>query len=320
MRLIWFESCPLDLQAEPIMNSIDCSVNFPRLLRVLALLAYFSLEAQSSQAQTEEPARPVYVEIVKKDNTILNGQLLGVKRDTASFRDEYGNEFRIPMTDIRNIDYRSSSKKRNRWTDSPNILRYLFAPTALQLERGDVIYQNTYLFLNSAQVGISDRMIVGAGVDVGSAGTYYFNTKVNLFNRDKYKFAAGLSYFHLPADLIETTSGEDIRDLGIVSAVATWGNPNHHFSIGAGYLVFRSYFLPPLVSVSGTTRFAKNFALVTENWFFFVGEQLDIPVIISAGLRYIGKRSTIDVGYFGDHKFSGEIGIPYISYSIQLWR
>ncbi|HYC84313.1 MAG TPA: hypothetical protein VEB86_03785 [Chryseosolibacter sp.] len=272
----------------------------------------------AAQDQPTPPAKPARVEIIKTDDSVLRGQLLGVKRDTATFRNDQGIESRIPMNEIRKIDY-AVTKRSDYWHDSPNALRYLISPTAWPLEQGEVLWHNTYLILNSIQVGVSDDITIGGGADVFSGNLFFFNAKAHLLSKPTYKFSIALNYFHLPEDFLENVAGDDLRDLGMVYGLGTWGNSNHHFTVGAGYLILKSELLPPIVSVGGTTRFTKNFALVTENWFLFVGQQhVDVPVIISAGIRYIGERSSVDVAFYGDHEFSGEIAIPYFSYSIRL--
>jgi len=293
------------------MKIIRDPAGFSNFLRLILLVIAFSLNGQDA-------VKPVFVEITTQDDTILKGQLLGVKNDTVAFRNQYDEALRIPMKSIRSIEYSSSLRRRKSWPESPNSVRYLFAPTAYPLKEEEILYQNTYLFLNSVQMGVSESVTLGAGMDVFGARTYFLTTKVNVFNRVRYKFSAGATYFHLPNDAIETTSGDDIRDIGIVYGAGTWGNTNHHFTVGAGYLVVKSYFLPPIVSISGTTRLARNFALVTENWFFFVGEHLNIPAIISGGVRYIGRKSTLDLAFYTDHTFSGDVALPYISYSVRL--
>jgi hypothetical protein len=105
--------------------------------------------------------------------------------------------------------------------------------------------------------------------------------------------------------------------MGIIQGVSTWGNTNNHITLGVGYIIFSNDFLPPVVSFSGCVKLIKRIGLVSENWLLFLGEQFKVPSIVSLGVRYIGNRSTVDIAFFSDAKFSGELPLPYFSYSFK---
>ena len=268
----------------------------------------------------ETPSKPVTVEIEKKDATMLKGRLLGIARDSVRIIDDNNQEWKIALKEIRNIEYIDTLRKRERWFDSPNTMRYLLTSTALPLRKKEVVLQATYLVLVSVHYGLTNRVSIGAGTDIFTRSTYFLNTKINLVNEGKYKFSTGINYYRLPRNFITTSSHNDIRDLGMLYGTGTWGDQNHHLSIGAGYMYAGGSFLPPIVTVSGTTRFAKHFALVTENWFFFVGSHADLPVLISLGARYISKRSSVDLAFYNDQNFSLDTGFPYIGYTFKIGK
>lgn len=286
-----------------------------RLFLFLATLVLFH------NLMAQEPApRRVTVEVERKDATTLKGKLLGIAKDTVKLIDAGNREWKIAMKDIRNIEYIDSLRVRNTWFDSPNSTRYLFTATGLPLRKKEIVLQSTYLFLVSVHYGLSSRVSIGAGTEIFSHSTSFLNAKINLVNDARYKFSTGINYYRLPKDFITTVSNEDIRNIGMVYAASTWGVPNHHLTLGAGYMYTGGSFLPPIVTLSGTTRLGKRFGLVTENWFFFVGEHTDLPVLISLGLRYMSKRSAVDLALFSDHEFTDGVIFPYVGYTFKIRR
>jgi hypothetical protein len=273
------------------------------------------------QRSLAQQNKPVPVEIEKKDATVVKGKLLGIARDSVRIVDEYNQELRISLRDIRNIDYIDSMRVNKRWNEAPNTLRYFLAPTAIPLRKKEIVFQATDIAILSAHYGLSNRVTIGGGVEPFSGGTYFLNAKVNILSQPKFKFSMGGSYFGLPANFITTTSGDDVRGFGMLFGAGTWGNANNHLTVGTGYMYVLGSFLPPLVTVSGTVRFARNFAFVTENWFFFVGSKIDdLPPLVSLGLRYINKRSSLDLSFYSDYQFSSDVILPHFGYTIKLGK
>jgi hypothetical protein len=286
------------------------------LLLSFAVIRVYQLEAQ------DQPRQKINVEIEKKDDTVLKGKILSIRKDTAVFQDYNGQIQRIAMKEIRNIEYVDTLRGRShRWFESPNTMRYLLTATAFPLKKNQVILASTYIAINSVHYGISDKISVGGGGDIFTKSVGFLNLKTNIINNRTHRLSAGLTYYRLPSDFIETYSGESVRNMGMITAASTWGNANNHFTIGAGYTYIVKGFLPPIVTLGGTKRIAKNFALVTENWFLFVGQRTGIPVIVSLGMRYLSKRSSLDLAFFSDHKsVSQGAVIPYLAYSIKLGK
>jgi hypothetical protein len=285
---------------------------FLTLLFLLPLLLF---------GQEEEAPKPVTVEIEKKNGEVLTGRLLGVSKDSVSFVDDHNREYKIAKKDIRNIDYSEKRFKQFRWPGSPNTIRYLLSSTAYPLRKGEVVLGSTYILLTTVNVGLSNRVTLATGGDLFGGSTYFINSKINIIRKPKYMFSTQVNYYRLPSDFLETSSGDDVRNMGMLTAAGTWGNENNHITAGVGYMYTREFgTLPPVVTVSGTLRVLKRFGLVTENWFFFVNERIDFPVLISLGVRYIGNRSTLDLAYYSSDKSLFAEGLPYVAYSIRLGK
>jgi hypothetical protein len=285
------------------------------LLLSLAVISVYQLRAQ------DMPPQKMSVEIEKKDATILKGKILSIRKDTAVFQDYDGQIQHIAMKEIRNIEYVDTLRSHSRWFESPNTMRYLLTATAFPLKKNQVIIASTYIAINSVHYGISNKISIGGGGDIFTQSVGFLNLKTNIINNRRHRLSAGLTYYRLPSDFIETYSGESVRNMGMITGASTWGSANNHFTIGAGYTYIVKGFLPPIVTLAGTKRIAKNFALVTENWFLFVGQRTGIPVIVSLGMRYLSKRSSLDLAFFSDHKsVSQGAVIPYLAYSIKLGK
>jgi hypothetical protein len=278
----------------------------------LFLLASVPLVAQDTP-------QPVTVEILKKDGEKIKGKVIQIQRDTAEVHEEEGGILRIPMADIRNIDYLDGRSRLGKdWFPHPNALRYFLTSSAIPMKQNEAMLGSTYLFITTVHYGVSDRVSIGGGGDIFTGSVIVLNAKVNIMNGARHKFSTGLNYFRLPKDFIETYSGEDVRDLAMLSATSTWGNRNNNFTLGTGYMYFRGGFVPPIVTVAGSVRALEQLSFVTENWFLFVGERTGIPVIVSLGARYLGRRSTFDFGLYGSYENRLRIIFPYIAYSLKI--
>jgi hypothetical protein len=287
--------------------------------KIFLLLALFTGLTASVVAQDE--AKPVTVEIQKKNGEKLKGKIIQIRRDTADFQDHAGAMQRIAMSDIRSIDYIDENKSIGRtWFQNPNSLRYFFTSTAIPVEKNRLQLGSTYGFITTAHYGLTDRVSIGGGADLFGGRVTFVNARLNVVNGAHHKLSAGIHYYRMPKDFIETYSGKDVRDLAMVTAASTWGNENTNFTLGAGYVYIMGGFIPPIVTIGGMARVTERFSVVTENWFFFVGERTGIPVVIALGVRYQSRRSSIDVGMFTDHESRFDTVVPYLAYSIKLGR
>jgi hypothetical protein len=288
-----------------------------RIFVTLSLLAI--LFSQISLAQ-ENQSKPAPVEIFKKDGEVLKGKILGIKKDTLEFRDADGSIQRIAMKEVRNIDYVDSARIGKDWFEHTNKFRYLFTNPAIPLKKNEIQFGGTYGIITTIQYGLTKRVSIGGGAEIFGGSVSFLNAKVNILNQPKHKLSTGLHYYRLPPDFLETLSGEDHRNLILLSAASTWGNENNHFTVGAGYMYIFKGFLPPTVTVSGTVRLIERLSLVTENWFLFVGQKTNLPVLISLGVRYLHRRGSIDFALFSDDDSRFGEMFPYVAYSSRLGR
>lgn len=139
--------------------------------------------------------------------------------------------------------------------------RYLLAPSAIPLKKGEGYYQNVMILMSGAQYGITDNFSVGGGVIV----------PIGFFATAKYGVRAG-DHFHVAAGgmLVSTFIGGSFG-VGCGFGSITYGNRGSNLTFTAGYggvgaggdwaITKR-----PILNISGMLKITEGFSLVTENW------------------------------------------------------
>lgn len=253
--------------------------------------------------------------------SILQSDKLFVVVQTSSIP-----KIEIPFLKIKKIKVVDPSNLKNGeyWFPNPNRTRYLFSPSAFTLKKGEGYYQNTYGFLNSVNIGLSDHISIGIGLEflstfatlsAGSFDPVFFITpKIGYQITDKFHAGAGVLYINIPEFF-----GTDRRSgLGIAYGIGTYGTPDHNITGGLGWGFFEGEFSNlPFVTISGTTRISRRTALVTENWIIPSG---DYHALISYGVRFFGEKLTVDLAFINGSGIAEVfiLGIPYVDFVVKF--
>jgi hypothetical protein len=200
------------------------------------------------------------------------------------------------------------------WFENPNATRYLFGPTAIPLKKGEGYYQNTYIILQSINVGVSNNVSIGGGVDVilpftGETPVIFVTPKVGFKVSEKWHFGGGILIGNL----------SDMGIAGIGYGVGTFGNTDHNLTGGVGWgYIDKKFENRPIITLSGMTRLARRVGLVSENW--FVPMSFGYYPIISYGMRFMGEKITVDFAFLnnGDIIQVIIIGIPYLDFVVKF--
>lgn len=237
----------------------------------------------------------------------------------------------IPIQEIKSIEEVEPSNLKNGiyWFPNPNATRYLFAPSAFNLKKGEGYYQNIFLIINSINVGITNHISIGGGFEFFStfgsltSGTFnplfFITPKVGFKVTDKFNIGGGVLYASLPYyDSDDNRSG-----LGIVYGIGTYGSYDHNITGGLGWgFVEREFERRPIIAVSGMTRIARKTALVTENWFLPSDNETIFRYygLISYGIRFFGEKLTIDLAFINNSDIANEllIGFPYVDFVVKF--
>jgi hypothetical protein len=245
------------------------------------------------------------------------------------------------------------------WFENPNCTRYVIGPSAIPLRKREGYYQNLYVFVQSVNVGITDNFSIGGGTEIASvlfaqeAPAFVFLTpKFGQQVAPKVHVGGGLLYIGFPG-YSWFGSGNGMAHYGIAYGLLTLGNRNNNFTLGVGWnfsSVMEDTYLgngnythdrvnefakTPTITFSGMMRPAKRFGLVTENWIFplkrntyqyvvnappIVTTTYEYQIFFSYGMRFIGEKISIDLGFFNSPEIADDImiGIPYIDFVVKF--
>ena len=130
----------------------------------------------------------------------------------------------------------SAGPSGDKWAESPddpNPTRLLVGPTARSLDQGQVYLDSFGISLPFVQVGITNRVSMGAGAPLLFPGVtpgdvFWLTPKVQVFRGEQNQAAVGV--FHVKA-------GDEAS--GIAYGVMTHGAPDGAVTLGVGYTLPR---------------------------------------------------------------------------------
>ena len=292
----------------------------------IALLCWLlvAASAHESYAQTDTTLTKSVIGkrwiVETRDGSTIQGIFLGQTEVGIRLQTDIAGEVVIPHAQIKSTKIVEESRMKNGeyWFENPNATRYLFSPSAFSLKKGEAYYQNTYLVLNSFNVGITDNITMGGGFELISTFTgspaFYITPKATFEINDKWRAGGGLLY----ANVIGVE--EDFSGLGIGYGIVTYGNTDDNATLGLGYgFVDGELSSKPVITLSGMKRVSRRIGLVTENWLVPVD---DYYGVLSYGLRFMGERLTVDLAFINNREIADviTIGIPYVDFVIKFGK
>jgi hypothetical protein len=312
---------------QKIANMFQVKIGLSSESLKVALLCFFILlcfekgavaQTDTIQTQTTTPQRWI---VETKDGNTIQGIFLGQSEAGIRLLTESTGEITIPMSAVKNFKILEERNfvKGEYWFDNPNATRYFFSPSAFSLKKGEAYYQNTYLLINSFNVGITDRFTLGGGFEIISTFTgqpiFFITPKYTFPINDKWRAGTGILY-------VNSTISDSFDGFGAGYGIVTYGNLDNNATLGVGYgYVEGELAKRPMVNLSGMKRISRKTALVTENWIFpsnsaFSGN------MFSYGLRFMGERMTVDLGFLNNPDIAQElfIGVPYVDFVIRFGK
>jgi hypothetical protein len=253
-----------------------------------------------------------------KDGSIFIGNILQQDSVNIVLRTSSIPKIEIPVSKIKSIDEvdKSNFKDGSYWYPNPHATRYFYGPSAIGLKKGEGYYQNTYLVLNSFNVGITDNISIGGGLEListfaGKDPLFFITPKVSFKVAEKFHAGGGVLYARIP---------EGFGSLGTVFATGTYGTTDNNITGSLGWGFVDSEFSErPIITLSGMTRISKRAALVTENWL--------IPTdgyygLFSYGVRFFGEKIAVDLAFINNRDIAEAImiGIPYVSFTVKFGK
>jgi hypothetical protein len=220
------------------------------------------------------------------------------------------------------------------FSGNPNATRFLFAPSAIPLKKGEGYYQNIYFLFNSVNYGLTNHLSISGGLIVPFA--VFANVRISGKVGKYWHFGTGI----IGGTSIINLGGKNLR-AGIGYGLATAGNENNNISVGTGWAfagVGDSTGLAkrPIVTINGILKLSKRVSLVTENWIFSIKETKENSIydsntgmytyypptitnpyynILSAGARFrISPRSTMDFAILKIPEDANFSFLPYLDF------
>jgi len=241
----------------------------------------FEVFAQDTQSTTTNNTK--YVRLILQNGGMYEGEVLEIDESSFLINTLLLGDMRITKTDIASITYISADEvgqmtmnMSNRTGDiNPQATRYFFAPSAMQLKKGEGYYQNAWLIYNQVSYGISNNLTIGMSMTpVGTGGTVKFGLDIS-------------DNFHISAGGIAIVPFWDDEPVGIGFTNMTFGNERKNFSIAYGN-AFSDDGNEHMLNVSGMLELNYRMWLITENYFL-----ADISIISVGFRRASNKRDAL---------------------------
>lgn len=311
---------------------------YSRMEDKISILGRPLLQKIEQAASTLSTGEPPFLKIVLENQNNLSGKLTEKRENSLIIQSEFG-ELEIPIEDIEEIsmeglDFDPAYRFR---FENPNATRYLFAPSAIPLKKGEGYYQNVWVTLNSVNYGVSDHVSITGGIEListfasltnGYGGPIAFaNLKVGTRIMDNVYVGGGV----LAAGVLGL---DESGGMAMGYGLLTVGNTDNNATLGVGYgLVNGNLSNRPTIVLSGMTRASDRLAFVSENWFVssrreernsFQNNQYNYSSkntygAVSGAFRIMGDKITFDIGLIGFFdKFSRENnsienGVSYVN-------
>lgn len=306
--------------------------------RLLLFFLLFGSAAVTTKAQDIDStvAYPVNAVIFLKDGTQLRGVLLSESPVGARIKTDNLGELTITADKIARIEKNETGfyNKGVYWFDNPHRTRYLFAPSALPLRKGEGYYQNAMLLLNSVTVGVTDHFTMGGGFVLNPSfkdwQVIFLNPKFSFPSQSNVTFGIGglgVGVFNRKYDYnIQTgerrKGGIQTNIAGAAYGIVTVGGAERNGSVGIGWGFAQGEATgSPVINASYMARVGRRIGLVTENWIFVPLKNDPAVGVVSGGVRFFGERMAVDLALWVP--VAGETGlfaIPYVDFVVKFGK
>ena len=200
---------------------------FARAACLTLLLALASTPREAAAGQTARQSAPAVAvtpagvtdELSLRDGTRAYGRVEKVDGGLVTFRTTAGATLEVQAAEIVSVHPVTGTVSGGEFRRAdPNPTRLFFGPTARSLKQG-AGYAGVYeIILPFVQVGITDRISVGAGTPLifgdGSAHPFWITPKVQVYSGEAAQLSVGVMHFLNVGD----------GNLGIAYVVATRGS------------------------------------------------------------------------------------------------
>ncbi len=261
--------------------------------------------------------------VILKDSTAIVGKATQQRSNYFVIVSDDGQRYLLDYNEVEKIKDMPYFKTKEKQLNS-NYANYLFSPSGYTIQQGQVDFHSKNLYFNAIEIGIMDWLSMSVGADVGFANsfrfkrpfkdkTYFFGSlKASYKASDKWNVAFG-SYFMRP-----NSNWDLLPDSTTLMPflINTFGNKETNISFGVSLPKQKQFTNRPIYTFSGIARVLKQFALITDNWIKpvqYVEKDLASSKMVekyephlSLGIRYLGRRLSLDIG--GTYRGVGPTG------------
>lgn len=275
------------------------------------------------------------VRVTLQNSTVLVGRLRERTPTGITLETKEVGRVTIPYEQIDRFEVVPTGALRNGqiWLANPHATRYLFSPTAIPLGKGEGYYQNTYISINSVQIGLSKHFSLGGGVELLTLAMghpiFFVTPRVGFQVAPKVHVGGGMWLGGIPIDGFHT--------FGFTYGNVTLGTreTNLTLNLGTGFIDGR-FARRPIASLSGMHRVGRRLALISENWlvptqrtegysgYNSTTNQSTHPQkttystygIVSYGIRIFGERMAFDLALINSKDIFDDlpIGVPFVNF------
>ena len=260
------------------------------MARLLCALVIALLGALPAAAQSRPPVAVVVPDVAAlqrltlADGSRLDGRVEQIRADSIVFRTVAGAALTIPRDQIAGLRLLRGRVVDGEFQhEDPHASRLFGGPTARSVRQGDGYVALHQIAFPSLQIGITDRLSVGAAtllIPLFDDQPFAVTPKLQLVRRDRVQVAAGT--IHL--------LNVDDNDLGIGYAVTTIGSRDTAGTVGLGF-GYNGHEVRPVLLLGGERRVSRRLKWITENWIWGTDAGF-----ITGGARIFGERFAVDLG------------------------
>ncbi|MEQ1728012.1 MAG: hypothetical protein ABL982_06485 [Vicinamibacterales bacterium] len=288
---------------------------YTRVACIALVLAYGPcFNSVTDAVAQDDAAQPVAVqltpdgvtdELALRDGTRAYGRVERIDGGIITFRTTAGADMQVPTLEVVSLhsvdgDVVGGTFRR----EDPNPTRLFFGPTGRSLKQGTAYLGVYEIVLPFVQVGLTDRISVGAGTPLifGDAGNrpFWITPKVQVYSGKSTQLSAGVMHFLNVGD----------GNIGIAYVVATKGSADSAVTGGIGYAYDRSYDDrngAPVAMIGGEHRTSRGLKLMTENYIFSGG------AILTGGVRWIGEHFSTDLAMVVPTDGGSTVAFPLVN-------
>jgi hypothetical protein len=272
--------------------------------------------------------KPVFVRL--KDGTTLRGRVVSTADNKIRLRTDNLGEVTLDMSQVAELSEANGYYRKGQfWGTIPFSNSYFGSASAFTPRRGEGTYQNTYVFINTVNFGVTDFFSLGGGVVLIPGGDFnniLLTPKVSFRASDKVHLSVGTlgGLFFYRESIYSGTSFQTRRRTelgGVLYGNVTFGTPERNGTIGLGWGYGGGEIgRQPVITASYLARAGRKVAFITDNLLFTAdGESVGL---VSAGVRLFGERIGGDLALYTP--FGTGVGraflLPFASLKVKFGR